>query len=289
MNKLFNGALCAGLFTLGLAVSVEAAPISSNSIIEAVQFGEFTSSDFVVTRSNGVNLSSPLTSSNGSTLDAKANIALGTVGSSVFSTDDANGFGANGQSRISIFDTLSFSGLSGPTAINYDLSLDGTLLASSIFDSPFERTAVRIYDITGLTNWLEETSFLGLGMDIGAVSAATKISQTSIFEEASVLGLGLHVINKSASGSFIAEAGKTYGISLSSNSFSSGQGSHSDFLNTSTFSFTNLNGASFNSGSGAFLSAATTAIPEPSMLALLGIGMLGFMRCTSRKQNSLTV
>ena len=68
------------------------------------------------------------------------------------------------------------------------------------------------------------------------------------------------------------EAGTSYGIALSMDAIAPGFSINSaDFSSTGIFSFTNLDGAIFTSGSGEFL----TAIPVPAAVWLFLSGLLG--------------
>ncbi|MBX3631264.1 MAG: PEP-CTERM sorting domain-containing protein [Nitrosomonas sp.] len=155
---------------------------------------------------------------------------------------------------------------------------------------------VTLYDITGLATWLTQTvldpasptdifvssnapvvSTLGINLLVGPQSLVNSLPAQGWDQAIGNTDGTVFDFDLSKTETFLADPSKTYGISIRTSSVAGGLnpiGSFSDFFNTSTFSFTNLNGATFVSGSGAFLTAAAS---EPSVLALLGIGMIGLM------------
>jgi len=304
VNKSLTGALCAGLFSLGLAASVDAVPLTEQSLIQVEQLenagnGTEISENFTTTNSS---VSSVLDTSSGggSNVQGYANLTTAQSGTFVATPVDLHGGGAYTTFRM--FDTLKFSTSSGNSVdISYALNLDGSI-SNIVTDStsPFRFgggstiSDVSIYDITGLNSWLNDSGgnniftlaprissreiFVAAGSQI-YLDAFSHITDQSILDTS-----GIPVaFDLSKTGTFTADPNKTYGIRISSSSDVTGGGGTANFLNTSDFSFTDLNGATFTSGSGVFLSPPTS-VPEPSILALLGIGLVGFMRRNRNRQ-----
>ncbi len=315
MNKKFHGALCAGIFSLGLAASVGAVPISEQSLIHVRQFeNQFHSTilDNFITTENSISNVLDTSSGSGSHVQGHANIFTGKHGTFASTPDSPQVAGAN--SRIVTYDTLTFSTQNNlSTDISYQITLDGNLSNSDstylgLGGHAFAQTRISIYDITGLNTWLDDNGSFNKNsaaslVDFGLGSPVSRTNiQFAVGAQGSLDLFGFSdpqapeltdtvIVNTngtvfdfdlSKTGTFTADPTKKYGIEIWNRSSVSGAGGLSDFLNTSTFSFTDLNGATFNSGSGAFLSATTT-VSEPSMLALFSIGLLGLMGRTGGK------
>lgn len=212
------------------------------------------------------------------------------------------------QSMSGLFDTLTFSTPdSAPTQVSFSLTLDGKLMSDSAFRHPYGQARVGIYDITGADHWLEVSSPFGTGIiDMASpVDTLTEVAtidiladmdgfdtytdtggRTQISNLLSRNGI-LHDIELMLTGSFIADPLKTYGISLVSNVYA-GDGSLADFLGTSSFAFTDLGGAVFQSASGEFLSAVAPSnpVPAPATIWLLLSGITGLLGTTLVKNQS---
>ncbi|GGD63278.1 PEP-CTERM sorting domain-containing protein [Lacimicrobium alkaliphilum] len=265
-------AMTIGLLALsGFNSLAQAEVITQRSAIETIILADTSGSNLLETNSANSEYTQNYEDA-AATLALRADTSAGVVGASSYSKGDS------GQALVTIFDTIEFSGLLTPTTISYNLGVDGSFYTDSIFDSAYFQSYVRIYDITGMQSWLETEPFFDVFDDTGPVDSANEISYTGFYQSSQDAGDGLYSFDEVLNGSFTAEEGKTYGIAIVANAFASGENAYTDFLNTSTFSFTDLGGATFTSGSGAFLNP--TSVPEPSGLAILGLGLaaLGFRR-----------
>lgn len=282
------GIVMGGGMSANLAI---ATPLSAQSLIQIRQFENPTPNSLFNTVTTNSSFSNTLGSAFGSDIQAHGSLATGETGTRYTITSPDSG---NGQSLVNLYDTLTFTTPTGsPTTIAYGLNFDGSLAntGTGFVDGAMADTSVSIYDITGLSSWLEDFDATGTDPIIG--TNAPRISFTGI-----LLGVGTQnlidaiapfadqtivdstgspfAFNLSKTGSFLADPTKTYGIEIRSASSANGISS-SDFLNTSAFQFTSLNGASFTSGSGVFLSQSgnPAPIPEPSTMLLLGSGLAG--------------
>lgn len=307
MNKTVNGAVCAVVLFLSLAASVGAVPITEQSLIHVRQLESTSSSAFILdnfsTTDSSISYMLDTASGFGSAIEGRASLITGETGTSAaISTDDPNIRSAS--SAVTLFDTLTFTPdtslpiLPAMIPITYGLSFDGSIANTSPAGGASIATSiVTIYDITGLATWLTEkivapefptdvfissdapvVSTLGINLLV-APQRTIDLSPALSYFDALIANTDGTVFDfdLSKTETFLADPSKTYGISIRTSSVVGGLnplGSFSDFLNTSTFGFTNLNGATFTSGSGAFL---TAAVPEPSVFALLGIGVIGLM------------
>ena len=265
------------------SVGALAAPIESDHLIEILQIGNVadayhdysTDSYFQNTFSTGV--------------EAYADLTTGEVGSS------SENVRVNSIARI--FDTLAFDA-AGEVSFSY--SIDGVF--SSTGPNSYAAALVGIFDITGLDNWLVEGDLWGIPLVSTSPEAQSildhyvhfNMNRTNVYrnndlESTTITNLSrdgaLHEVAYDLNGSFMADASKLYGISLFVNTYAGGSGSVANFLNTGTFAFTDLGGTSFTSGSGTFLSAqqSATAVPEPSTIALLGLGLIALFFKSFRK------
>ncbi len=253
---------------IAVSPSAHAAVITERSAIESIILADTSGSQLLETGVGDTSFSQTY-EDDSAVLNWKADTSTGTVGTSSYSKGDS------GQTIVKIFDTIEFSGLLMPTTISYSLGMDGSFYTDSLFDSAYFQSYVRIYDITGLDSWLETEDFFGVFDDTTPVAEANELSVTAFHVSSEEGVYGLFSFDELENGMFTAEAGKTYGIEILGNAFSTGENAYSDFFNTSTFGFTDLGGATFTSGSGTFLSAAAPSVPEPLSFGMLGLGLLG--------------
>ncbi|WP_028468580.1 PEP-CTERM sorting domain-containing protein [Neptunomonas japonica] len=279
--------------------SALAMPINDISLIEVRQFenrttpSENTLIKFTTTNNS---VSNALPSNVGSDIRVRGDLSTGQTGSVATSTSAETN---NIASRIQMFDTLNFSTSGGlPTNITFGLNFDGSLTNDGTGISGGASTAqakVSIFDITGLNTWLVSGGTITYANPLALLVADLRIefavgsqdfidifSPSGFFDELIVNTSGQTFdFDLSKQTSFLADPSKTYGIQLSTRTGTIGGGS-SNFLNTSAFQFTNLNGASFTSGSGAFLSnSQVNFVPEPSSVLLVSTAFLlliGFRR-----------
>jgi len=233
--------------------------------------------------------SNVLASPYGTEIIAHGNLETGETGIRYSATSPGS---RNGQSLVSLYDTLTFeTPLNSPTEVSFSFRYEGALSSfgtesSSGFNShSMASLSVEIYDITGLSSWIESgntpsdpiyfsSAPLLFDGNIGfAVGDEAFIEVVGPFQDETVIDLSgeLFSFDLTKSGSFIADSTKEYGIEIIARGSGFGNAT-ADFLDTGIFQFTELNGSHFNSGSGVFLS---NPVPEPSMLILLA-GGIGF-------------
>lgn len=275
--------LTSSIVFVGQAMS---APILSNSLITS-NLLNFSDNEFISTTSGDFYYSNSTDGASG-----YGDLNTGMVG--------ANSINVNTQSIFQVFDTLTFD---SDTTVSFEYTLDGILSSTSIFDSPYGQGRIDIYDITGLTSWLESNSVLGLFDQVGVSESVNALSNNTISlgldeiqgfstQEGEILverelsrDGTLHNVDYTLSGSFEVDPTKTYGIRLAVNAL--GDNGIADFSNTGSFSFTDLGGASFSSGSGVFLSQQQISVPEPSSVLMFGLALSGL--AFSRKRNKSKV
>lgn len=295
----------AGVAMLATSTGVAfAGPIEADSLINVRNFEnpvdfEINSTNLVNFISNDTSVTSVLNSEFGSDIRSRGSLATGQTGTRyVKGSADVQ----NGQALISLFDTLTFDTLGNePVNVSFGISLDGRISNSSsgVVDGGRANVSVSIFDITGLDTWIENFSEEGdadlrIGSDAnrivfesinfavgtqGLIDAVSPFTDEGIVDESGTV----FSFDLTKSGSFEVDPTKEYGIQISAASSSFGGDVTSDFFNTSTFNFTDLNGATFDSGSGSFLTASNTPVPEPGTLALFGIGIAGLFLARRRK------
>lgn len=218
---------------------------------------------------------------------------------------------------VSIFDTLKFDTPSSlPANISYSFKFDGLISNKSDEDDSgaILQAHAFVYDITGReSDWiLDAGSFYMPTPGYGAISAVTinfvlgsdnfysyytgvdEYGYPILHYDRAVLdNTGVsYEFDMTKDGSFLAYPDRTYGIYLSTGGSARAEGFGStvtaDFLHTGAFAFTNLNGATFDSGSHVFLSSVST-VPETEIYAMLlaGLGLLGFV--THHRKNNLLI
>lgn len=261
-HKVLRLALAAVAMSVA-AAGAQAALIGERSLIWSLQYEQ----TLVALRAQSLTTTAAsfersFDSAVGQDLRGRASLATGEVGTRVDSVG-----GHSGQAMVVMFDTLSFA-LPGtdPVTVSYTAHYEGELFKRDLFSHAYAVHQVTIYDITGIGSWIESGSLAGLFDTYAPVAQARPVADTR-FDDLVALG-DVQQIDLSEEGSFQILPGHSYGIRIVSNSFASG-GSRSDFYGTGTFRFTDLGGASFESGSGVFLSAVGGTVDEPHPLALL--------------------
>jgi len=257
--------LAAGLY----APAVGAAPIASDFGVWILQGdGSFSSSNGAfnsfVAQTSFENI---FASQEGNFVQARGDLAHGDVGTFV----DASPLSNFAQTLVGAFDTVTFSTPGGiPTQVSFSLTLDGHLASNNTLGNPFAQSFIRFYDITGLETWLETRSVFGIFDEVGVRPDAVEVAVVNIDVGFDNSGPINQFFFETESSSFLAEPGRTYGVQIGASS-AAGDGALSDAINSGALRFTELNGATFESGSGEFLSA----VPEPSTGLLLGLGLAG--------------
>lgn len=279
-TKAFVGysLLHSALFSL-FSITAFAAPITETSLIEIFQikypsaYTQYsTNSYFQNTYATGI--------------EAYGDATTGKVGSL---SDSSDGF----NSIVTIYDTLTFD---TTTDVSFSFSVDGVLASNGPFDHPYGQGRIDLYDITGLSTWLEDDDLFGIPQ-VGISASATAISNNTVSIDMDGISAyqtstgstdisnsltrdgTLHTVNYDLNDTISVDPSKVYGIVLTMNTFSGGTESLANFLNTGTFEFTDLGGATYTSGPGAFL----TAVPVPASMWLFGsavIGLIGIKRKT---------
>ena len=277
----------ATLICVAATLSTNAQPIPEESLIWIRQFeneNATTPAGLTNQITTNTTFSNTFNSVFGSDAQATGSLATASVGTRYTRTTLGE---ANGQSLVALFDTITFDTPGNVnTTIEYDVTLDGTLANSSIgstsqLAAARATTRITIVDITGIDEWIETFS---TPEDPVYSTNAPLVSNTSInlvvgnqlavdtfspFFDQAILDTSGTIFNfdESKQASFIADPTKEYGIIIQASSEANGIAA-SDFLSTAQFQFTNLNGATFQSGSGSFLQNNTTAIPEPASITL---------------------
>lgn len=269
----------AGLLAL-TAGQLSAAPVASDYTIHITQFDTSAFSNTFAGTSASPYYQNTLIPN----VAAYGDLSSGSVGSV-----SASGASSSYQSLVSAYDALTFD---SSTTVRFSFTFDGTLSSNSIFDNPYGQGRIDVYDITGLSTWIETNSVGGLFELSSVASAATAVSLNSVLIDMDEIN-GFttdggnftisqplardgtaHAVSHTLTGSFAVDPTRTYGIRLTANAFGSGTSGLADFYNTGAFQFTGLGGATFSSASGAFLQANSARIPDPPALWLLALGLM---------------
>lgn len=236
-----------------------AEPVAAKSLIWSLQYEQADKAVSVTSAASA--FTRVLDSPDGQDLRGRGDLATGEVGTRVDSVT-----GRQGQVIHALFDTLQFSAASGnPVTVSYSARYVGDLALGGAFSTAYAQYRVSIYDITGLGAWIQSRSVFGLFDVYEAVDSATVVADTNIFRSTRDDGAGAY--DETQLGTFEALPGHVYGVRIASNSFAS-DGAMSDFYGTGSFRFTDLGGATFESGSGVFLSADSGTVDEPSLLVV---------------------
>lgn len=212
------------------------------------------------------------TSAQGSDYKTLSNAATGRIGTYVKNPNSTE-IPSSGYASASIFDRLTFSTSdSNPVEVTYDFSYKTSVFQSERGVGTSARAQVSIYDVTDQDYWIRflpaDSGGAGIIFVKDTVSSVGYKIHSPFPLTAETFSINL---NEIVSGSFIADPNKSYGIVISSYSNATGSSSFSDAFSTS-FRFSNLNGATFESSSGTFLSEVNS-IPEPSTLFAMLIGL----------------
>jgi len=243
------------------------------------------------------------TSELGSSIRARGDLSTGSTGATFIqgSIDSQNG-----QSLVTLYDTLTFfTPYSLETSVTMSLDFDGILANTSTDGYAKASTSVTIYDITGYDNWLYDYDSsedirpgplssinkvyeISIDFALGAERYITALSQFPLDQTLIDTTGTYYSFDLSKSGTFEVDPFKTYGIKIRTSSNAAGlyKGlSSAEFYNTSVFEFTNLNGATFQSGSGVFIGSqnSNSTIPEPTTMLLFGVGLIGLAGVSRKK------
>jgi len=237
------------------------------------------------------------TSVSGSTGNANASVDLGTGELKVDATSTA-GF-------TSIATGWEFVRFSDAGTVDFSFDIDGSL--SNLYNAGmvYVESAARVYDVTSWTSYfgsgggIQFAAYNGSGSPFPYVAASAYGIQgvrgagsggCSIYgiSNCTVDSAGNWIpVNLGLSGSLNAVAGQLYLIELQLTTATFNQqlgivAQTGDFSHTATFNFTNLNGLTYESSSGQFLTAAAT-VPSPATAWLFVSGLLGLIGVARRK------
>jgi hypothetical protein len=249
-------------------------------------------------------------------------ITPGTSGSislnSMASTASSSANTTTGQLHLNIqgtttpgatVDPYDFLTFNGSGAVSYSLNVTGSLNNAAPDGDVSIGGAVYFYNVTGATSDVFTTSsngseYINTGYLPTASSGQTfdiygpsypsydlPITYQNFIVTTEVNDSGAAIpVDVTATGTLNVVAGDTYAIQLlltggSDQPGKTGDQQGANFGDTATFRFTNLNGLTYTSASGAFLSN-TGAVPEPSTLPLAGAALLGLGLAAGRRKLS---
>ncbi len=292
MNKLSPRLffLLAAFFSISAHAEIFTTPLEANSIIQ-ISHLDYSDGDAdeplgYFATSTASSFSDTYISTAQSHVASYGNLANGKVGSIAKGTT-----GTDYQTSVAMYDTLQFTTPNDQaTQISFNLSFDG-ILSSYLKGQADAHYTVRIYDITETEHWLEDRRYVGSVypsfasyVDVNVSGAATRIFSESIhfgmnpsndskqYNDLNFFGAtnAPTLASLTKQGSITVDPSRGYGIEIVSYASAYGAAS-ANFLNTGTFQFSNLQGASFDSGSGLFLTSSNVSnVPLPSGIYLLG-------------------
>lgn len=293
-----NKFVITGLFLLLPMVQLSAAPVPvSDYLIDFRQTSSRVSEGNLETQLYEQSLVAP-NASNLLTPEVYGygNIGTGKIGVRAESINEGSVLDVLGSS-VSMFDTVTFS-KSATVGFNFTVSGSFSAINPSAAQNLTSVAEIGIFDLSGTSQWifgLEGSAFPicstpGCAIFQRGVNSNMDWSRT-VDENNGVLAEVTHNFPQDGGdyglsidvpGEMNVEAGTTYGIALSMNAIAPGWSINSaDFSSTGSFSFTDLDGATFTSGSGAFL----TAVPVPASLWLFVSGILSVFGLSASKRN----
>lgn len=240
----------------------------------------------------------------------------GTSGSSTGTESSASIDMTTGQLRVATsgsdlpyagaqgFEFLQFS---GNGTISYDFSVSGTLSNSDPTGAVRIGSSAIFYDVNGLSpNYFAngglpgfefiDAAFISFASnttyDYGSSFNISRIPPTNVTFIQNNDGSAIPILVNLA-GSFDVQSDHLYAIALQLIGSETGANSSNslqaaDFSHTGTFQFTDLDGLTYTSSSGEFLSnAAVVTTPEPSSFVLFALGLtLAGAWCARRRRYS---
>lgn len=258
-------------------------PVGADAQAQAVTNINATIAPTPATQSISLNIGTTAsTSVSGSTGSANASVNLGTGELKAYATSTA---GFTSQATGWEFVTFNGSGM-----VDFSFNIEGALSNNYPIGMTYVEAAVRVYDVTswtsyfGTTGGVQFTAFNGSGSpfpymegsayDSQAVRGASSTGCTTYgITNCTVNSTGgIIPVSLSMSGSLDAVEDQLYLVELllSTSTYNQQLGivtQTGDFSNTATFSFTDLNGLTFESSSGEFL---TSTVPIPAAAWLFG-------------------
>lgn len=308
--KLLQTVIC--LFVLSFSLSAFASNIEADHLIWTRIFenpGDQQSSQLINTTSDQASSETQLNSYYQSEIAAKGSLETGQVGT-IVSSDTSLGAG-NSSSRIEVYDTLNFSTEDGEAAtVTLSLGLDGTMSVDSnhAASGALSRYTVTVHDITGLDNWIQMEDD-STDPFYWASNDAVKVAEESIsffaggadsvyqyYPEGYLDEVIIDLTGATTSFdltkalSFEADPDAIYGIRIIavSSSWPFGDADiENNFFSTGTLEFTDLDGATYTSGSGVFLGQSndfSAPVPEPTTMLLFGFGLLALTRINRKRE-----